>query len=133
MYKYYICIIMQKNQLEEMLNAQLDFTNGEVKDPEIYKNLEDKFQQPIIFLRQSTYDPNEILIMAADGMVQTNPITQKRTVIINGGLEDLKVILTDLIRSRDHKNAEDIFKSYYYGCSMPEQLSLKDWFYETYQ
>lgn len=132
MYKYYICVIMSQDTIKEILDENLTFHAGTVSDPKVYQKLEDYLQQPVIFLRQSTADENEVLILTADGLVQTNPITKKRIVIINGTADNLKIILTDLINNRN-EDPETTFKRYSYGCSMPEQLLLKDWFYETYK
>lgn len=131
MYKYYICVIMTKDMVKNIINEEPVFTNGHIKDPKIYKKLEDHLGQPVIALRQSTACENEILIMAADGIVQTNHITKKRTAIINGTLDDIKVILTDIIAERTDEPST-VFHNYSYGCPMPEQLLLSDWFTTWY-
>lgn len=131
MYKYYICIIMNKDAIAEITGKELVFDEGHVRDPEIYRKLEDYLGQPVVFLRESTVIEDEILIMCADGVVQTNPITKKRTAIIKGTLEDLKVIMADVIKERDEK-PKTTFHGYGFGCIMPEQLALRDWFTENY-
>lgn len=132
MYKHYPCIIVDQADTEAICEQKITFKNNRPENPEVYDKLEDYFRQPIVSVHESNKNPGEIIVITADGFVQTNPITNKRLVIINGEIEDLKIILKDIFAERLDKTPEQLYEKYSFSCPVKDQFRLNDWFKQQY-
>lgn len=130
--KFYPCIVADKSEFVDVGITGIEFRDGKITDRRIITQIEDYFQRPVIRIRESTANDNEIFIFVADGYVQYNRITNRRTTVLQGDLDPLKTVLTDIINENPDENPWDIFNWYSYDAPMVTQLDLRDWMRDTY-
>lgn len=130
--KFYPCILISRWELYDAGIAQPRFQNGRLVNPEVERPVEDLCGRPVVSIRESTRDDRELLVLIADGYVQYNRISGKRSVVLTGTYDTLKIVLTDIFVEHPDENPYDIFDSYLYQTDISTQYKLKKWVLETY-
>lgn len=130
--KFYPCIIATTSELQAAGIPLTNFKNGRLRDRSIVMAIEDYCGRPVVSIRQAAGNTDEILILTADGYIQRNRISNKRTVVLFGELESLKNVLADIIEERPDEDPYDVFCSYSYQTGINVQLGLDDWIREQY-
>lgn len=134
--KFYPCIIMSKAELKEAGIGPVEFKNGQFdrgQENTKLKAIEDICGRPVVDVCQRVGKDEEIIVLIADGYVQNNRLTGKRTVVIIGEPDTLKVILTDIFEARPEEEPYEIFCSYSYQTGIDVQLQLQDWVRDEYK
>lgn len=131
--KYYHCLVIQKNELEVNGIELPSFTNGHLTDRKTIMQIEDFCRLPIVSVRETKPNDKEILVLAADGYVQYNPLTNKRSVVLTGDYEPLKGVLEDIYAERKDENPFDIFCSYTYQTPIATNIRLQQWTRNEYE
>ena len=129
---YYPCILIPKAELEANGIKNVTFTMGKLDNPALREIIEDYIGRPVVQIRDSTRFDDIIMVLIADGHVQHNRISGKRTVCLYGNEDTLKVILTDIIAERDTEKPYDVFCSYAYQTDIVAQFHLDEWVKKTY-
>ena len=130
--KFYPCIIINQQELIDANLHEVQFENGRIKNPSDRIMLEDYCGKPIVSIRQSTRNEQEIFVLIADGYVQYNRISNKRTVVIMGNYDTLRVILQDMFDERPYEHPFEIFSQYSYQTDINIQLDIQLWVKNTY-
>lgn len=131
--KYYHCLVIPKQELEDNGINLPEFTNGHLKDKTAISIIEDYCNIPIVSIQQTSSDSDEILVLAADGYIQYNPLSNQRKVILRGDYEPLKGVLEDIYKERDSENPFDIYCSYIYQTPAAIQTKLQNWTRNEYK
>ena len=131
--KFYPCLIVTKNELYDVGCPNSSFTNGRLTDISIMPIIEDYCRMPIVSIRESTRDENEIFVFVADGYLQKNPMNDKRTVVLMGNFDTLKVVLSDIFAEHPEKDPYEVFHDYSYQTDINIQLDLQAWVRDEYQ
>ena len=131
--KFYPCLIVTKNELYDVGCPNISFTNGRLTDISIMPIIEDYCRMPIVSIRESTRDENEIFVFVADGYLQKNPMNDKRTVVLMGNFDTLKVVLSDIFAEHPEKDPYEVFHDYSYQTDINIQLDLQAWVRDEYQ
>lgn len=127
MIRQYTCLFMQQSEIDDICQMPVEFTNGRNKDQNCREKIEDWAQLPVIYIAKSAYNDNQIMVCTAPGYAFTHQLTGKRTKIISGSVEDVKLVLEDIFANRSDENPEDIFREYGFDCPMPQQFELNQW------
>ena len=130
--KYYPCILLTRTELYENGVPQLVFENGRMTDKQAWKAVEDYCGHPIVSIRESARDTDELLILIADGYIQYNRLTNRRTVVLIGQRDNLQTILQDIFAEHPDEDPYDIFQSYAYQTDINVQLDLQNWVRNEY-
>lgn len=130
--KFYPCILIDKDELEQTDFADIWFQDGRLTDTSFIQKIEDYCGRPVVSVRQSTRNDGGIIVLAADGYIQYNPISKLRTTVLIGQYDNLKVILSDIFDERPDEDPFDIFCSYAYQTDINAQLDLKNWVRDEY-
>lgn len=126
MQTYYPCILITKDEAENITGTPIRFTHGYLQNMQQRRQLEDALNQPVVSVRYSKRDAT-LLCCLAEGTVQTNPMTGKRLVILEGTAETLKTILSDIMTDCPDILPKDIFCAYGFRCSPNDRMILEDW------
>lgn len=132
MYKYYPAILVDKKDAETICNKPVEFKNNRPADPDLYETLENYFAQPIVQIHQSAKQDGTLILIAAPGAIQTNPITNNRIVMLDAPLEDLKIILQDIFDEHPEIKPENLYDKYSFKCPVSDQFKLHEWFKRTF-
>lgn len=130
--KFYPCIVVTKDELYDAGVPEIFFENGRITDRSTAEAIEDYCGRPVVSIRESGRDENEILVLIADGYIQRNRLSQKRTVVIIGNYETLQVVLTDIFNERWNEDPYEVFESYAYQTDINIQLDLQNWVKENF-
>lgn len=134
MQKHYPCILLTQDEVTSACGNPAIFANGYVTNRNIREKLEDYLGVPIVSIRQdSRSDSKEILVIHADGYVQSNPLTGKRIVALYGSADTLPNVLSDIFAERKDEKPLDIFDAYSYLCPIQNQIAMRDWVKNTYK
>lgn len=131
--KFYPCLVITKEELYNAGCPTIEFKNGRLTDPSIEPVIEDYCRMPVVSVRESTRDENEIFVFAADGYIQKNPMTGKRSVVLIGAYDPLKVVLTDIFEEHPDRDPYEVFCSYSYQTDINIQLDLQHWVRDEYK
>lgn len=132
--KFYPCILIPKDELRQAgLNPPEFNANGYLTDKEMIPILEDYCGKPIVSIRESTRNDNELIVLIADGYIQYNRLTNKRTTVLMGNYDTLRVVLSDIFHERPDDDPYTIFCSYSYQTDINIQLDLQKWVREQYK
>ena len=129
--KFYPCIVVTKDELYQAGVPEIFFNNGRITDRNTAEAIEDYCGRPVVSIRESTRNENELLVLIADGFIQRNRLSQKRTVVIIGNYETLQVVLTDIFDERCDEDPYEVFESYAYQTDINIQLDLQNWVKEN--
>ena len=131
--KYYPCILLTRDELRAANITNIQFNeNGRLTDNMTAQAIEDYCGRPVVRIQESGRSPDEILVLAADGYVQYNRLSNKRTVVLQGTFETLKVILQDIFQEHPEIHPYTIFDSYAYQMTVDQQLDLREWVQAEY-
>jgi hypothetical protein len=131
--KFYPCIVVTKDELYQAGVPEIFFNNGRITDRNTAEAIEDYCGRPVVSIRESTRNENELLVLIADGFIQRNRLSQKRTVVIIGNYETLQVVLTDIFDERCDEDPYEVFESYAYQTDINIQLDLQNWVKENFR
>jgi hypothetical protein len=131
--KFYPCIVVTKDELYQAGVPEIFFNNGRITDRNTAEAIEDYCGRPVVSIRESTRNENELLVLIADGFIQRNRLSQKRTVVIIGNYETLQVVLTDIFDERCDEDPYEVFESYAYQTDINIQLDLQIWVKENFR
>ena len=131
--KFYPCIIIPKEELRQVGMNPPAFTEaGYLADKQMLSILEDYCGKPIVSVRESTRNDDELMVLIADGYIQYNRLTNKRTTVLMGNYDSLRVVLSDIFKERPDEDPYTIFCSYSYQTDITIQLDLQKWVRATY-
>ena len=131
--KFYPCIVVTKDELYQAGVPEIFFNNGRITDRNTAEAIEDYCGRPVVSIRESTRNENELLVLIAEGFIQRNRLSQKRTVVIIGNYETLQVVLTDIFDERCDEDPYEVFESYAYQTDINIQLDLQNWVKENFR
>ena len=131
--KFYPCIVVTKDELYQAGVPEIFFNNGRITDRNTAEAIENYCGRPVVSIRESTRNENELLVLIADGFIQRNRLSQKRTVVIIGNYETLQVVLTDIFDERCDEDPYEVFESYAYQTDINIQLDLQNWVKENFR
>lgn len=132
--KFYPCILIPKTELTQAgITTPIFDENGYIKDKEMIPILEDYCGKPIVSIRESTRNDDELLVLIADGYIQHNRLTNKRTTVLMGNYDTLRVVLSDIFHERPNEDPYTVFCSYSYQTDITIQLDLQKWVRQQYK
>jgi hypothetical protein len=131
--KFYPCILIPKEELRQAGLNPPTFENGYIADRTMIPILEDYCGKPIVSIRQSDRNDDELIVLIADGYIQYNRITNKRTTVLMGNYDSLRVVLSDIFHERPDEDPYNIFCSYSYQTDITIQLDLQKWVRDQYK
>lgn len=129
----YPCILITKKELHDQAKiSEIPEKNGTMNTT-FRTAVEDYCGRPVVSIINTPEKPNIIIVLTADGYMQYNPVSQKRTVVLVGEYDNLKVILHDIFLERPDEDPYEIFQSYAYQTDITNQLDLQEWVRNTIQ
>lgn len=131
--KYYPAILLTRQELYAAGVPEIRFENGYIHDRTVLQGIEDYCGRPLVSVREFTRGTDEIAAIIADGYIQYNRLTGKRSVVLTGGYDTLKVVLTDILHERADEDPYDVFCSYAYQTDINIQLELQNWVRNEYR
>lgn len=124
--KFYPCILLSRQELSDAGIPQPIFLDGKPSDHDSVRKIEDYCGRPIVSLLPSARSDNDLLALVADGYIQYNRLSGKRSVVLVGNVENLKVILSNIFAEWPDEDPYDIFRSYGYS-GIDVQIQLDQW------
>lgn len=131
--KFYPCIVISRDELADAGIPEIRFENGRLADPAVTDVLEDYCGRPIVAVRESTRPEDDVFAITADGYIQYNRISNKRTAVLTGNFDSLKVVLTDIFNEYPRTDPDKIFCAYAYQTDVIVQLDLQEWVRTEYR
>lgn len=125
--KLYPAYLISDEELAEAGIAPVEFRNGRLLHPDLTEAIEDYCGRPVVRVRQATRKGEGIIVIAADGYVQHNPLTRRRTAVLQGSFESLQVVLQDIFDEAPGVDPERIFRAYAYQVDVVIQKDLQEW------
>lgn len=131
--KLYPTILISPEELEDAGIGPVEFVNGRLARPAMTEAIEDYCGRPVVSIRQTTLPGDDLIVVTADGYIQRNPMTNKRTAVLMGEYEALKVVLTDIFRESPTVDPDRIFRAYAYQVDVVIQHDLLEWVRKEYR
>lgn len=131
--KFYPCFVIAKDELMDATHQDITFKNGRIADNNVRIAIENFVGHPVAMVRESTANTDEVFVFTADGYIQVNPLSKKRTAVLIGNYDNLKVILSDIFHERPDEDPYEIFCEYSYQTDINIQLDLQGWVRDEYQ
>lgn len=131
--KLYPAILVSQEELTEAGIGPVEFVDGKLARPAITEDIEDYCGRPIVSIREPTLEGADLIIITADGYIQRNPITNKRTAVLTGSYDALKVVLTDIFKESPTIDPDRIFRAYAYQVDVVIQHDLMNWVRDEYR
>lgn len=131
--KLYPAILISPKELEEAGIGPVEFVSGRLARPAVTEAIEDYCGRPVVSIRQTTLPGDDLIVVTADGYIQRNPMTNKRTAVLMGEYEALKVVLTDIFRESPTVDPDRIFRAYAYQVDVVIQHDLLEWVRKEYR
>lgn len=131
--KLYPAILVSQDELAEAGIGPVEFSRGKLAQPAVTEKIEDYCGRPVVAVRQATLPGSDLIVLTADGYIQNNPMTNKRTAVLMGTAEALRVVLTDIFEESPTVDPERIFRAYAYQVDVVIQHDLLEWVRTEYR
>lgn len=131
--KLYPSILISEQELVDSGIGMLEFKNGRLLHPEVTETVEDYCGRPIVAIRQTTKPGSDLIIITADGYIQHNKMTGRRTAVLMGSYEGLQTVLQDIFEESPTVDPERIFRAYAYQVDVVIQHDLLNWVKNEYR
>lgn len=131
--KLYPVILVPEQELADAGIGPLAFRDGKLAKPEVTEEIENYCGRPVVAVRQTTKPGGDLVVITADGYIQRNPVTGRRTAVLIGSYDALKVVLTDIFEESPTVDPDRIFRAYAYQVDVVIQHDLLTWVKNEYR